>query len=515
MTINLSDDIARAKNQGNLSSPRLQLESWKKAVNVISRTVQKETVGIVQGPPGSGKTTIYASAFSDSFDKLGQGNIIVYIAPTNELVYDMFRKIVDEYAQRGISDRIPKEIRVYGSRFTQEPSDRSIRNPLDMDTKIVLMTNYQRLYPGSNGFTYNIMIDEASKSPFHVPFIGLAEQLVKGDLQGSVNIVGDPMQAISLGSYGGPGRRMLLMPYLLAPLLGHSSRDVDTKALLTEAKSSAIRGNSFEFLETSLRIPSPSEEAISQGYYDGELKAYESAGKRLQGYYDANVGRSLSQESERLKNIVSGVEDLMTTGRCILYERVKGESSYSDYSREYGLTYDQLRAQVGIETALVLSAVTGKNTTVVTTYVDQQTQMELLMRQDYDHLLRNYCPQSSISFSTTQSLLGGENDNIVAILGKEHSSRMSGPNDPTTVYFNEPELLNVQLSRHRQFLAIVGNLSVLASQASKRDQDLHLSKYAPLSVTADHLLQQAGFRKQTSKYTRVKTSGDAGFLDFE
>lgn len=515
MTINLSQTIRDAKNIADNITPIADLDSWKRAVKVISRNIDKEKVGIVQGPPGTGKTTIYANAFSKYFDKVGNGNIIVYVAPTNELVYDMFRKVIMEYVRKGNTERIPNEVRVYGSRFSQESDIRSIRNPPDIDTKIVLMTNYQRLYQGDNELNYNIMIDEASKSPIHIPFIGLADQLVKGDLQGSLSIVGDPMQAISLGSYGGYAKRMLMMTYLLAPMLNHSSRDLDAKALLAEAKESQIRGKSFEFLETSLRIPGPSEQAISMGFYDGDLKAYTSASQRLAEYYDDNIGRYfMSQESESLKMIAKKIEELISTDRCMLYARVQGKSSYSDYSRKYGLTYDQMRSQVGIETAIVLSAVTRKHTTVITTYVDQQTQMDLLMRQNYAHLLTKFGLSEQIKFATAQSLLGAEDDNIVAVLGKEHSSPMSNPNDSSTVYFQEPELLNVQLSRHKRFVAIIGNLSVLVSQASKQAQTLKSSKFSPLSVTADHLLQQSGFDKRTSKYVKTRNSDVSGFIDF-
>ncbi|WP_048162117.1 AAA family ATPase [Thermoplasma acidophilum] len=525
MKVNLSDEIKKIENQPLSGKNNIELDSWKKAINVISKNMDNGRIGIVQGPPGTGKTTIYANAFSRYFDKLGDGNIIVYIAPTNELVYDMFKKVGSEYAKRGAIDRISHEVRVYGSIFDQDPSIRSIREPPSMETKIVLMTNYQRLYPGNNRFNYNVMIDEASKSPLHTAFIGLANQLAKDELDGSISIVGDPMQAISLGPYQGSARRMLIMSYLLAPMLNHSSRDLNDRELLAEAKRSAIRGSSFEFLEVTLRMPSPSEEAISKGFYDNDLRAYRSASQILHSNYEANKLRELATEKEQMRKITEKVEELISTGRCILYERVNEKKSYdSNYYRKYGLTYDPTRAELGIETAIALAAGTGKHTTVITTYVDQQIQMDLLMRRKYGYILEKYGIRDQISFSTTQSFLGAEDDNIVAVLGKEYSISTYTQNyststynegDPSTIYFNEPEVLNVQLSRHKMLLAIIGNLSILASQAAKQDQSMGLSRFSPLRITADHLLQQSGFEKQGSRYLPKRSSGDAVFMVFD
>lgn len=518
MTVNLSDIVNHFRTSSVQDTKNIKLDSWDRATRLISRNVEKERVGIVQGPPGTGKTTILSNAFDVYFEKLGQGNILLYIAPTNELVKEMFIKVVRSYKAKGALSNIANEVRVYGSNFNQSEELNSLRSPPDMNTKIVMMTNYQRLFQGKDyKFKYNILIDEASKSPLHLPFIGIAKQLIEGNLDGSINVVGDPRQAISLGPYGGEAKRMLMMNYLLSPMLGYTSREIQEKDIdfLKEAKVSKIRGNSFEFLETTLRLPGPSEEAISRGFYDGDLKSYERSTKRLTGYYDSNVGNSfLNESNHRMASIASEVQNALTTDRCMLYARVQGKSSYSDYSRKYGLTYDQMRSNIGIETAIILSAVTKRHTTVITTYVDQQTQMQLLTYQNYSDYLQKFNLLDKIKFSTAQSLIGAEDDNIVAILGKEHSSPMASQKDPSTIYFNEPEILNVQLSRHKQFIAIVGNLSILVSQANRQDQALHSSKYSPLSLTGDYLLQESGFIKRSSKYVRNANGNDIAFVDF-
>lgn len=522
----IEEEVRRSKSV--LAKP--DLDSWKKAGHMIDNNLRKQRIGVVQGPPGTGKTTVIADTFSSHFNHLGGGNILLYIAPTNELVHDMFRKIVRHYVSiykpkdiTNIGDLyrdISTQVRLYGSKFYFDREIYGLQNLPNQDTKIVIMTSYQRLYTPSGDFIYNLMIDEASRSPLHLPFISLADQLLnETKLDGSISVVGDPRQAITIGSYfSESGRRLLMMSYLLRGLLGVAANAKYTdEEILEEAKQSSIRGNAYEFLDTTMRLPGPSEEAISLGYYDGDLKAYTTASSKLYNYFDQGMGRKIqAQEKEPLKKIASGIEDAVTTGRPLLYVRVPGKSVYADYSRKYGMLYDAKRAEIGLMTAITLSATTGQPTTVVTTYVDQQLQMQLQLKRRYSDMMKRYgLPLDSIKFSTAQSMLGAENHNIVAILGKEYPARASNVYDPSTLYFNEPELLNVQLSRHMNFMAIIGNLGYLASQAAKQNQNLTTSKYTSLNVTSDHILQQAGFVKQSSQYRWKSNGNGSGFVDFD
>jgi len=66
-------------------------------------------------------------------------------------------------------------------------------------------------------------------------------------------------------------------------------------------------------------------------------------------------------------------------------------------------------------------------------------------------------------------MLGGEDDIIISLLGKEWSAR-ANYDEGETIYFREPENLNVQLSRHRLMLIVIGNLQKLRNSAAKAAQ---------------------------------------------
>jgi len=98
-------------------------------------------------------------------------------------------------------------------------------------------------------------------------------------------------------------------------------------------------------------------------------------------------------------------------------------------------------------------------------------------------------------------MLGGEDDIVISMLGKEW---ISGTNDDeeVTIYFREPENLNVQLSRHKLMLIVIGNLQTLRNSAAEVAQPAkatHRGKPRGLSaeakrihITIDTLLRLAG-----------------------
>ena len=74
--------------------------------------------------------------------------------------------------------------------------------------------------------------------------------------------------------------------------------------------------------------------------------------------------------------------------------------------------------------------------------------------------------------TTVQSIIGGEADVVVTMLGKEWSLedlRLAPPSYRQrammdfyeTLYPREPEVLNVQLSRHKSMLVVIGNIGRL------------------------------------------------------
>jgi hypothetical protein len=63
-------------------------------------------------------------------------------------------------------------------------------------------------------------------------------------------------------------------------------------------------------------------------------------------------------------------------------------------------------------------------------------------------------------------MLGGEDDIVIALLGKEWSDN-SHDDEGLTIYFREPENLNVQFSRHRLMLIVIGDIQRLRNTAAK------------------------------------------------
>ena len=184
----------------------------------------------------------------------------------------------------------------------------------------------------------------------------------------------------------------------------------------------------------------------------------------------------------------------------MIYVRVDGSQYMGEDS-----PYDPTRAKLGVEFAVALAAITGKSTGVITAYVQQMNQMQLLYQMRYLDLMRRLKLNGLISFSTTHRMLGSQRDNIVAILGKEHS----GIHDfNTTMYFQEPELLNVQLSRHQRLLVVIGNLTSLINTVNRIHQLKHLAEYTSMKITAECILDLAGIERTASGTYQWVRNGD-------
>lgn len=157
---------------------------------------------------------------------------------------------------------------------------------------------------------------------------------------------------------------------------------------------------------------------------------------------------------------------MITTERIGIYHHVRQKFAYND--PEYDL-YDDIRAKIAASYAIILAAATKKHTTIISPYVDMSIQTKLLISS----LINRYNLRELnelIDVTTVQSMLGGEDYNIIAVLGKEHTTQ-SYDEPLYTIYFNEPELLNVQLSRHKGIFIVVGNLGRLRTTAGKEHKD--------------------------------------------
>lgn len=489
--------------------------SNRRASDIISHAVKNNGIALVQGPPGTGKTTTYMNVIENTIDRITPQEVYLYIAPTNELVNDMFRKVCFYYANKFGPDfkkYLENEVRVYGSQFDFLGYEQ-LNKQLSRGVKIVISTNYQRIFYKDEKIAYHMLIDEASKSPLHVPFQILVNSILEEKrLEGSISIVGDPMQAISLSEYySGLSRRLLMMSYFIRGKLDVPSYDnSDDYELLLRARKE-IKDGTYGFLDTTFRMPGPSHKGISQGYYNGELNAHVNFSKNNgRVNFDLNTLRDLKNENQIFSQVGQTIEDALTTdiGMMIVLDDDK-----HPYESVKGVLYDERRGEYGLVAAIILAIITRSKTTVVTTYVDQHFQMRMKYYSKYRALASRYGKfiDGLLEFKTTQSMLGAQSANTVLILGKESS----GSSGERTIYFQEPELLNVQLSRHFGFLVVVGNLKRLYHSASTANITYGTKLYKPLSVTSEAILNQAGYEKRNRNFVKSTSGSESESMEIK
>lgn len=475
--------------------------SLGQAVNLVTKSINNGGISLVQGPPGTGKTTVFEQSFNEVFDQISSDIVILYIAPTNKLAADMLSRIAGAFKSRGKEKDITKEVRIYGSLFDYSQCEKML-DKVDKDVKIIISTEYQRPYFPTEKEVC-LLIDEASKSPLHQPFITMTNQLLnvagRGPLR-CISVVGDPKQAISVRSeYRGSGRKLLLMENLMEGYLTSSGHDTSNQDI-TELARKYLRGNVYEFLDLTYRMPHPTEEAISSAYYGGSLRAAYDVSTRLKGLGEPNVASKLSAVNDKFRKTVEICQEGLSTQRGIIYVKVEQDYPFDDMSDM--MLYEENRAEAGLYFATCLSAVTGKNCAVLTTYIDQCQQMKLLFQKNFVPKVKDIIPeiQRSVSFGTTHSWLGSEEDIVIAVLGKARAGGSS-----STIYFNEPELLNVQLSRHRRILCVVGNLTALRNTAKKLNSMGRTLQFKEIADATETLIDQAGFEMRGRRAVRVKT----------
>jgi len=498
--------------ESNLQHSRLidYNEDLLDAKNKVIDAIRGNKISLVQGPPGTGKTTVFEQSINDFFDNITNDMVLLYIAPTNQLVADMLKRIASIYYNKGKQkEDIKKELRIYGSQFDYNTYE-NLAGTIDKEVKIILTTPYQRPY-FRNIKNVCILIDEASKSPLHQPFITMTNSLIakvgRSELQ-SISIIGDPKQAISLdSSYKGKGKDLLIMNTLIKGLLHEKGITVNDNDDLTKRARESL-SDEFRFLSTTYRMPYPTEEPISVAYYDRLLKAKDSVDKRVEGLWDTNKASELYNINKNFEYAIGILENTLTTSRGMIYVEVK--DSYSDNSE--GFNYATERGIVGVYLATCLSTITNKRTAVITAYTDQWQQMKLYFQKHIYPLINSINPKikEQISFSTIDKQIGSEEDIVICILGKEYSTE-----DSPTRYYQEPELLNVQLTRHKRVLCVIGDLSKLRNKANELNSRKRTTKYKELAITAEEILKLAGFEILGRRAHHAHNSADCVYYKWK
>lgn len=448
------------------------LEAQRKAVRLMNKTVEGDiSLAAVQGPPGTGKTSVVESFARDKLaDFIVSENreLVVYVAPTNHLVFEAFRRVSAQLLKSGYDLRsLLKSIRVYGSKIKPFKSESSrigdveateikqLVSDIDQDVKIVFATEFQRLSSRLADYVPNkthIVADEASKSPFFRIFLSLAEKIAREPEEyypHSLMVLGDPQQAITVPEEYKIIKVPILMKFVQKIL---RSRNLD---------------DYWVMLNTTFRLPNPSEDPISYGFYDGQLTARYFAKERMKELRD-EILDNFTRITHILKQINLGSHSEVEKIAYSIEEALSSNSPivFID-SRPFrrGDTFDPDRVKLATIASAIFQVANkicqfGHSVTVTAPYSDVVNSVSFRFR-------RIGIPGPNVA--TVQAIIGGESDVIIAPLGKEWAPDTVIDQSLTTIYHREPEILNVQLSRHRAMMILIGNFEKLMKS---RDQKI-------------------------------------------
>jgi len=477
-------------------------------VDKIADAIAYGGMSVGVGPPGTGKTVMFNVTQSDVFEKLDKSEVIVYVAPTNRLVEECTVRTLAYLLVKGFNEaELGNLIRVYGSRFKPEP--------LKNDVKIVFTTPFQ---PGALKDlsrikdAVHLMVDEASTTPLHGPFIELAMSMVKAHKNKrmewlySFSVIGDPMQAIAEGYKSSEKFKLLIVGRTLMKLIPEDERKVvqqdPPKIFELANKHASSLGIKYFFLDNTYRIPKPTELLVSIPFYNEMLKGVESYKQRLKDIKleAPSLRSSVLERCRRLKDeILHKVDNALDSQIPIVYVRDRGLAyTYRAHGVVIGRRpqeideLDVFRAELASEIAAYLFTTTVDDVKidVLTPYTEMKTQIQLTLKRLIDAKLDQKLRQR-IRVSTIHSALGSEADIIVVALGKEYKG-----DETTTIYFQTPELINVQFSRHKKLLVIIGNIERLVRGFEK-------SGYAHISRLTEALNKLRG----QGLISEVKTQG--------
>ncbi|KSW12187.1 hypothetical protein CF15_05350 [Pyrodictium occultum] len=483
--------------------------SQRRAVSIIEEIFRgraKAPLAGIQGPPGTGKTSV-VEAFAKDYvaDWIGDhvGEVIIYVAPTNHLAAQAFERVASALLARGYTLRdIISMVRVYGSKITVKDCGKVLKSltgksgglseellkditygPVDPHiVRIVFTTEYQRV---SGRFTskperVHLIVDEASKTPFYRPFITIVDSIMRyKDYAASMSVLGDPEQAITIPEVFRLRSVDLLMDKVMRLL-----------------KKNDLMKSNFVMLDTTYRLPGPSEKPISHGFYDDKLQAFMPAKQRLKDLRDlfidlaGKVRSKLEIEASwgsRMDRLFGAIYNAASSGVPLVVvetPKFRGES--------YASTYDAERARLALHASLIfglyarLARETGEypipSIMAIAPYSDIEANIAFNFKRLYGNIAEP--PMSA----TVHAVIGGEADIVVSVLGKEYDTARGGyvGSDDlySTVYYNEPQVLNVQLSRHYRMMVVIGSTRQLASAHSYRTRGRGVREVGKIARTA-------------------------------
>ena len=490
----IEDVLQHNQNDGYFTNgPKLN-DSQRRAVDLIMSAYESQGIGVVQGPPGTGKTTVVVKGIEELLSRLAEDKRVklIYVAPTDKLVVDTYSQILRLMRFTDMND-VLRRTRIMAQQVGSDGIVGALRAPIDEDTEFIATTDYQLPRSRGSGFKYIMLVDEASKSPVYKFLTPVSLELVRAAKLGykvsieSLIVVGDPMQAISIEELYRKKVDYLLMERLLRSILNDLGIDPDNleesnmcrsvyREIINEETLSKLEN--FQMLNITYRLPSPSHEIISRGFYGGLLRAHYSTRDRV-SLNDDTLARfhDCISNSKIAETIIDAVRDQI--GIVYLHTREQA------YNNVYGQNIDTKRAYMAIEAAILSSIATGKSTTILPVYRDMVNYIKFVMKTDnrYSTCLKKLeAVGIRINVVTAHAMLGSEDHNVVAVLGKEYLLDNISETKRPTLYFKEPEIFNVQFSRHKGLLVIVGNVERLSRYAKRQIRRFHPSQNSSSAI---------------------------------
>jgi len=449
-------------------------DSQKEGVDSIEKVVDHGGISVGVGPPGTGKTHVFSFVMSEIYQDLDEDEAVVYVAPTNALVGEAAVRTIAYLAKKGFTEKdLVNTLRIYGSHY---------RSPeLNDSVKMVFTTGYQ---PGALKRLAEIkrrihlFVDEASTTALHEAFMPLSMSielmLMRRDVKslkfiGSFSVIGDPMQALIDPSYGWKWKiEQLIVSRLIMAQIPEDEREVvkqDPPKMFELAKNYAKSSSDVKyfFLSKTFRMPRPTELLVSIPFYNRMLTAARDYKEAMKDVEIVIRDSTLIGNSKFLGRMSGIIEEAISARVPIVYIR-DPRKAYSESPIKGLDDYDERRAVLGAEIAAYMAYHTNlTRIAVIVPYNEMVGQIRFYIARRFRSYLGDRMRR--ISVRTVHSSLGLDSEAVIAIMGKEYK----GAEGFETIYYQSPELINVQFSRHMKILIVIGSIERLA----KNMQDKH------------------------------------------
>jgi len=461
--INIEIILQKAKIFAQMIN-NIQLEfSQNTGVDAVIKAISNFSTAVGIGPPGAGKSLVPSYALARKFPDFDRDEVALVTTPPNRLLSELATRTIGALLAQGIDeDTLRRSVRIYGSEF--------VPLRLDKDVKLVFSTPYQ---PGALKRLLDIkkrvhiILDEASTTPLHEPFkspaMAISQALDRGETEwlASLSVVGDPMQAIDPQYTGRDKLDLLIIGRILTRFVPPDELESlkDDFPRIFEVANHYLSQLDIEyfFLDITHRLPKPTEDLVSIPFYNGLLKGKYSYKDRLKEIIRDKPNKKLIEISNIHSEITNLFESAISSQIPVVYLRDTGKAYASGIRRRRELDeLDTVRADYACKVALYLSAWVRRSALieVLTPYREMKSYITFCLREHQQQL--------PIRVSTIHESLGSEADIEIAVMGKEYRGKKT-----RTIYFNMPELLDVQFSRHRAMLIIIGNVERLVDNFEK------------------------------------------------